>query len=136
VSSTPVAPTASSGAAGYGQQDIISALKSLIADLSNSQLAASVGGASSTSGVSAGTISALNTAFTKLISDLGGTTGASTPSGTATAGGTPATTSGTDAASGAQSNTAALQSFLGTFLQDLSGSSTPTALGNTINTTA
>jgi hypothetical protein len=118
VATTPVTPAAAGGsaaavAAQYGQQGIISALQALLADLTNSQLLGTSPGTSSSS-LSASTLSTLNSAFTKLISDL-----------------QPTSTSG-------QSGTTALQSFLTNLLQDLQNSSTgtPATLGGTINTTA
>jgi hypothetical protein len=64
--------------------------------------------------LSSGTLSTLNSAFEKLIGDLGGNT---------------------DSAS---SSTSALQSFLSSFLQNLqsSGTSTLNTLGTSVNTTA
>jgi hypothetical protein len=71
------------------------------------------------------TQSNLATAFSKLISDLGGSTSASSPA-------TAATSSAT-----AQTPTAALQSFLSSFLQDLqNGGSASNTRGNTVNVTA
>ena len=125
----PAAATASgaTGAAQYGQQGIIGALQALITDLSNSQLLSG----STSSGLSSDTLSQLNTAFTKLISDLKGGTAAAAGSGSGTG------TTGTTGTTGDASSTSALQSFLSSFLQDLQnqGSSTPT-LGGTVNTTA
>jgi hypothetical protein len=128
----------SSQAGQYAQQGIISALQSLVKDLSNSQVVSGTSG----SGLNSSTLSTLNTAFTQLISDLGGNTPASTTAGTATAatGGAAATAgSGTAVSTSTGSTgTAALQSFLSQFLQDLqsNGGTSSGALGGTVNTTA
>jgi len=70
----------------------------------------------SSSSLSSSTLSTLNTAFEKLIGDLGGNTSTGT----------------------ASTSTAALQSFLSSFLQGLqsSGTSTPGIIGSSVNTTA
>jgi hypothetical protein len=64
--------------------------------------------------LSSSTVSTLNTAFQKLIGDLGGSS------------------------SGSTSSTSALQSFLSSFLQNLqsNGTSSVSPLGTSVNTTA
>ncbi len=124
--STPAASSttaaANTGAAAYGQSGIIAALQSLVKDLASSQ---EVTNTDSSSGLSPNTLSNLNTAFQKLISDLNG-------SASSTAG----TSSGSTADS--SESTAALQSFLTNFVQDLqnNGSNSPSYLGSSVNTTA
>jgi len=77
--------------------------------------------------LSANTLSTLNSAFTALINDLGGSTSGAAASGA----------SGSGTSSTAATGTSALQSFLSSFLQDLqNGGSSTSALGNTINATA
>lgn len=135
---TPVAPSVAgtlSGIAQYGQRGILAELAALIQDLGNAAT-----GKSST--VSLDTLTDLNAAFVRLISDLGGTTAASTP---APAAQTPAPAAASSTGSTATVNsastdadTAALQSFLGSFLNALQSSlsALPTARGNSINVTA
>ncbi|HEY1314216.1 MAG TPA: hypothetical protein VGE92_10080, partial [Steroidobacteraceae bacterium] len=110
---------ANTGIAAYADRGIIAALKSLVQDLGNSQLISST---DSSSSLSANTLSNLNSAFEKLIGDLGGST---------------STSGGTSSTAGSQS-TAALQSFLTGFLQDLqnNGTQSLSALGSSVNTTA
>jgi hypothetical protein len=133
---TPATVTGSStaGAAQYGQQGLISALQALLADYVNSQ-ALSTSPDASGSSVSASTLSALNTAFNQLISDLQPATGTQSSSGTGSAQGAD-TAQGTSGS--APTGTAALQAFLGSFLQDLQngGSSTTSAVGGLVNTSA
>jgi hypothetical protein len=113
----------SRGIAHYGQHSVISELKSLINDLSNGQGTGTTGAAGTASNSLSSALSNLATAFSKLISDLGGST-----AGTATA----ATNS-----PAAQSPTAALQSFLSGFLQDLqNGGNAANTRGNTVNLSA
>ena len=125
--STAAAAAASSGIGGYGDQGIISALQALIQDLANSQEISNGANISGTSSnLSANTLSTLNSAFTTLISDLGGSTSGAAASGA----------SGTGASSAAATGTSALQSFLTSFLQDLqNGGGSTSAVGNIINTT-
>ncbi|MGA2777386.1 MAG: hypothetical protein ABSF94_07490 [Steroidobacteraceae bacterium] len=133
-------PTSSSAANLYGQQGLIGALQALVKDLTNSQIVTSTTG----SNLSSNAISTLNTAFTQLISALGGNTAASSPSSTTAAtASTPASTTTAASTAGtttaASSGTAALQSFLTNLLSDLQnngGSTSLTALGGTVNTTA
>jgi hypothetical protein len=126
-STTPAA--ANPGIGAYGQRGIISELKALVQDLSNSQALSS---SASSSGVPPRVLSNLNSAFEKLIGDLNGT--ASAPSSTSTAGGTTASAS---AAASSQS-TSALQSFLTNFAQDLqnNGANSLNPVGSSVNTTA
>jgi hypothetical protein len=114
---TPVTTAAATAGAGfssrgiahYGQHSVISELKTLISDLSNGQGAGTAAAASATSNSSSTALSNLATAFSKLISDLGG----------------------------AQSPTAALQSFLSSFLQDLqNGGGSSNTRGNAVNVSA
>jgi hypothetical protein len=141
-------PTSGTGTsiAQYGHRGIIAELTALIKDLGNSGTTS--GAASTPSRVSADTLANLNAAFAKLIGDFGGTasgastgttavppaTDPSTPATTVPAG--PATTPATTA--GSHPDTAALQSFLTSFLQGLQGSSGSAAgtLGNGVNVTA
>jgi len=95
----------------------------------------------SSSGLSSNTLSQLNSAFGKLIADLGGTQAGSsgTSAAAAAAASSSSTASGSSAAgaSAATSSTAALQSFLSNFLQDLQGQNSSTStLGGTVNTAA
>jgi hypothetical protein len=102
----------------------------LIQDISNSEIVGSTSSASGTpSNLSASAISDLSSAFTKLIGDLGG----STSSTSAAASG-----SSTSGSSSTQTGTAALQSFLTSFLQDLqnNGNTSTSNQGNLINTLA
>jgi hypothetical protein len=102
LSSTPApTPVVGSAVATYGRRGITTELAALIDDL----------GAGSSA---AGTLAGLNTAFTKLIGDLGGTAGT------------------------AANDTSGLQSFLASLLQNLQGSSgiAAGALGNGVNVTA
>jgi hypothetical protein len=121
-STTASSATSSSIANQYAHHGLIGALQALVKDLSNSQILTSATGTN----LSSNTISTLNSAFQQLISALGGNTSATTPSSSSTA--TSSTTSGT----------AALQSFLTNLLDDLqnNGSSSVSALGGTVNTTA
>lgn len=82
----------------------------LIQELTNSQEISNTDGSSS---LSSSTLNTLNSAFEKLIGDLGGGTGSS-------------------------SSTSALQSFLSSFLRDLqgSGAGSLSTLGTSVNTTA
>jgi len=101
--------TSTSGASSYGDHGIIAALKTLIQELGNSKV---ISGTNPNSGLSSGAITTLNTAFEKLLGDLGGTPGSS-------------------------SDTSQLKSFLTNFLQDLQGnSSTASTVGSSIDTTA
>jgi hypothetical protein len=77
----------------------------------------------------------LNNSFTQLIADLNGAPAVT--SATAASAGTSSAAS-TTAATNANAGTAALQSFLTNFLQGLqnSGSTSTSALGVTVNTTA
>jgi hypothetical protein len=77
----------------------------------------------SSSSLSANTLSNLNSAFEKLIGDLGGST---------------STSGGTSSTAGSSQSTSALQSFLTGFLQDLqnNGTQSLSALGSSVNTTA
>jgi hypothetical protein len=136
----PVA--ANTGAAAYGQGGIIAALKSLVADLANSQ---ELSNTDASSGLSSNTLSNLNSAFQKLIADLGGNaTGAdsssSTSSSTSSSGtaGSTGSSASSASATGSSQSTAALQSFLTSFVQDLqnNGANSISALGSSVNTTA
>jgi hypothetical protein len=98
----------------YRDQGVIGALQQLVQDLANSQVVAGSSQSTSTSGVSQNVLSNLNSAFGRLISDLGGTSNAS----------------------GAQSDTRALQSFLNSFLQDLQNGNPSSGSGNIINAAA
>jgi hypothetical protein len=111
------------GVGAYGQRSIISALRALVQDLSNSQVLSTTGSSSS---LSSNALSNLNSAFEKLIGDLGAST--------STAG--SSTVSGSAAASG--QSTSALQSFLTNFMQDLqsNGTNSLSSLGSSVNTTA
>jgi hypothetical protein len=138
---TAAAGSPGNGIAQYQQQDIVSALKSLISDLSNSQLVSSTSsGTGSSSNVASTTISALNQAFSKLITDLGGTTApaAGATAGTTSTGSAGGTSATAGTAGGAAPDTSALQSFLTGFLNDLQNGSSPVPgpLGNSVNTTA
>jgi hypothetical protein len=103
--------SSTTGAGSYGQQGIITALKTLIQDLGNSQVLSTT---DSSSSLSANALSNLNTAFNKLLGDLGGT------------------------ASGGSTGTSALQSYLTNLLQDLqsNGTNSLSSLGSSVNTTA
>jgi hypothetical protein len=83
----------------------------LIQDLTNSQ---EISNTDPSSSLSSSTLGTLNSAFEKLIGDLGGSTGSSS------------------------SSTSALQSFLSSFMQNLesSGASSLSTLGTSVNTTA
>lgn len=115
----PTGGTTSTGSAGtavraYGQNGIISAVQTLVKDLGNSQILSSGG----SQGLSSNTLSNLNSAFEKLIGDLGGSTPGAGSTGTG-------------------GSTAALQSFLTNFLQDLQNNGANSlSVGSSINTTA
>jgi hypothetical protein len=81
--------------------------------LGNSQLISSTDSAAT---LSSNTLSTLNSAFQKLIGDLGGSSSSASSSG----------------------STTALQSFLSSLLQNLQGSSSAnlSAVGNSVNATA
>jgi hypothetical protein len=121
--STTPATSTSSGIGAYGQGGIIAELKALVQDLSNSQVVGSTGSSSTVPPV----LAKLNSAFQKLISDLNGTSSAASST---SAGGSAAGAS--DAAS---QSTAALQSFLTNFAQDLQNNGA-NSLGSSVNTTA
>ena len=137
------ATVASSPIGQYGRHGIAAELAALIQSLSNSPVVSSPSTASGTeSGLSSSTLSNLNSAFTKLIGDLGGTTAvSSTPAAsTAAATGTSATSTSATASTPA-TGYAALQSFLTSLLQDLQGTAagstgSPSPLGNSVNVTA
>jgi hypothetical protein len=112
-----------SGSGGYGQQRIINALQSLVANLSGSQ----------DQGLGSSSLSNLNTDFGKLIGDLNG--GASNTAGITSA----ATATGSASSANASSaSSSALQAFLTSFVQDLqvNGGSSQSALGNSVDATA
>ena len=114
-------PTPAPGATAYGHHGIVSELNVLIQDLSQT-----AGNPGSSSGLSSERLSNLNSAFEKLIGDLGGgapSAGSSAPSGSAAASG---------------QSTSALQAFLINFLQDLqaNGAHSLNSVGSSINTTA
>jgi hypothetical protein len=90
-----------------------------VKELSDSQV---LGSGSSTATLSSGTLSTLNSAFTKLIGDLGGGTSSASSS----------------SASSSSQSTAALQSFLTNFLGDLENNSagSSSTLGTSVDTTA
>jgi hypothetical protein len=129
IATAATAATAATSAAGntgigaYGQRSIISALRALVQDLSNSQVLSTTGSSSS---LSSNALSNLNSAFEKLIGDLGAST--------STAG--SSTASGSAAASG--QSTSALQSFLTNFMRDLqsNGTNSLSSLGSSVDTTA
>lgn len=75
-------------------------------------------------------LSNLNTAFQKLIGDLSG--------GTSSTSGSTSGDSSSAAAAGSTQSTAALQSFLTNFVQDLqnNGADSLNSLGGIVNTTA
>jgi hypothetical protein len=109
-------------ASPYRHQDVVSALQYLVTNLETGQEVQGVCG----SGLFTGTIENLNTSFTKLIGDLNGTgeAGSSTDPRTAATSTSP--------------GTAALQSFLSTFLQQLKLNqvrAAANALGGTVNAT-
>jgi hypothetical protein len=122
VAASPESTAVGSDAASpYRRQDVVSALQYLVTNLDISRTIQGVSG----SGLSASTIASLNTSFTKLIGDLNGTgeSGSSTAPRTVAASTIP--------------GTAALQSFLSTFLQHLKNDqvSATNALGGTFNAT-
>ncbi len=117
-SAAPVAATSSSSTAAYGRFGIVAELSALIKDLSNSQVvSATSSAAGAPANLSSSALANLNSAFSKLITDLGGTT---------------------SSASSSQSDTASLQSFLSSLLQNLqSGASNSLSpLGNGVNVSA
>ena len=117
-SAAPVAATSSSSTAAYGRFGIAAELDALIKDLSNSQVVSATSTAAGTpANLSSSALANLNSAFTKLISDLGGTT---------------------STASSPQSDTASLQAFLSSLLQNLQGgaSNSLSSLGNGVNVSA
>ena len=132
------------GAGAYRPHGIISALQTLIQDLSKGPAAGNTNAISSTR------FSTLNAAFEKLIADLSGTpapvAGTTSDIGTSSTSGTSTTASGTSpdgstpdaSAAGSTPSTAALQSFLINFAQDLQnyGTHSLRTLGTSINTTA
>jgi hypothetical protein len=130
-----VTATTNPGVAAYAQGGIISALQALVKDLGNSQVISNSG----SSGLSSQVLSNLNSAFEKLLGDLGGdsssagSSASSTGSSTATAG---STASGSATAS--TQSTAALQSFLTNFVQDLqnNGADAVSPLGSSVDTNA
>jgi hypothetical protein len=132
---TSVGTTAANpGIGAYGQRGIIAELNALVQDLS---------GTNSASGVSPRLLSNLNSAFEKLISDLKGASsaGSTSSASTSSTGSTsPAvgTASSTAAAGTSDQSTAALQSFLTNFAQDLknNGANSFSPLGSSVNTTA
>jgi hypothetical protein len=139
--STPVAasnPPVDTGAGAYRPRGIVSALQTLIQDLSNSPAAANTNANSSTA------LSNLNSAFEKLIADLSGNPATATPTsttpGSASSTGTGATDGSASSApaDGSSPSTAALQSFLTNFVQDLqnNGAHSLSPLGSSVNTTA
>ncbi|MGO9945695.1 MAG: hypothetical protein ACLPWG_02460 [Steroidobacteraceae bacterium] len=114
----PVAATSSSSTAAYGRFGIVAELGALIKDLSNSQVvSATSSAAGAPANLSSSALANLNSAFSKLITDLGGTT---------------------STASSSQSDTASLQAFLSSLLQNLqSGASNSLSpLGNGVNVSA
>ena len=126
------------GAGAYRPHGIISALQTLIQDLSNGPAAGNTNAISSTR------FATLNAAFEKLIADLSGTP--APVAGTTSDIGTSTTASGTSpdgstqgaSAAGSTPSTAALQSFLINFAQDLQnyGTHSLRTLGTSVNTTA
>jgi hypothetical protein len=80
-SAAPVAASSASPTAAYDRYGIAAELTALIKDLSNSQVvSATSSAAGSAANLSSSALANLNTAFSKLIADLGGTTSsASTP---------------------------------------------------------
>ena len=117
-SAAPVAATGASSTAAYGRFGIVAELNALIKDLSNSQVVSATSSAASTpANLSSSALANLNSAFSKLITDLGGTT---------------------SSASSSQSDTASLQAFLGSLLQKLqSGAGNSLSpLGNGVNVSA
>jgi phage-related protein len=137
---TSVGTTAANpGIGAYGQRGIIAELNALVQDLS---------GTSSASGVSPRVLSNLNSAFEKLISDLKGTSSAASTSSASTSSASTSSTGSTSPAVGTASSTAAagtsdqstaaLQSFLTNFAQDLknNGANSFSPLGSSVNTTA
>jgi hypothetical protein len=115
---TPAAASSASSTAAYGRFGIAAELNALIKDLSNSQVVSATSTAAGTSAnLSSSALANLNSAFTKLITDLGGTT---------------------STASSPQSGTASLQTFLSSLLQNLqSGAGNSlTPLGNGVNVSA
>jgi hypothetical protein len=120
---------------------LVAELSSLIKELGNSQVVSATSSAAGTpSTLSSDTLANLNSAFDKLISDLGGTT-SDTTSGTTSASATGAA-AGTSSAAGTATtgiaDTSALQSFLTSFLQDLQSSSSaaPSTRGNSVDVSA
>jgi hypothetical protein len=124
---------ANTGVAAYGQGGIIAALQALVQDLAKSQ---EIGNTDSSSGLSANTLSNLNSAFQKLIGDLGGSTSTDSTSSSGTSSAGSSTSSGSAAVS--NQSTAALQSFLTNFVQDLqnNAANSLSSLGSSVNTTA
>lgn len=138
IGTTSTSPAAANtGAAAYGQGGIIAALKALVTDLANSQ---ELSNTDSSSGLSSNTLSNLNTAFQKLIADLGGNTAATDSSSTTGSTGSTGSTASTasTAATDPSQSTVALQSFLSGFVQDLqnNGANSLSSLGSSVNTTA
>ncbi|HSY94392.1 MAG TPA: hypothetical protein VK793_02170 [Steroidobacteraceae bacterium] len=136
-STTTTAPStaANPGIGAYGQRGIIAELNALVQDLS---------GTNSASGVSPRLLSNLNSAFEKLISDLKGASSAASSTSSASTSSTGSTSpavgtaSSTAAAGTSDQSTAALQSFLTNFAQDLknNGANSFSPLGSSVNTTA
>jgi hypothetical protein len=109
--------TAATGTvAHYRHHGIIYALRALIRDLGAGQAPDSTG---SSSGAPSTALTKLNSAFVKLLGDLGGSTS-------------------NGPAAGSSPSTSALQSFLTNFLQDLqnNGANSLNTVGSSVNTTA
>jgi hypothetical protein len=136
-STAPVAATGASPTAAYGRFGIEAELNSLIKDLSNSQIVSATSTAAGTpANLSSSALANLNSAFSQLISDLGGTT--STASAPATAAASTNSSSSSAANGSPQSDTASLQAFLSSLLQNLqSGAGNSLSpLGNGVNVSA
>ncbi len=133
----PVATSSASSTAAYGRFGIVAELNALIKDLSNSQVVSATStAAGAPANLSSSALANLNSAFTKLITDLGGTT--STASTAATGAASSNASSSSAANSSPQSGTASLQAFLSSLLQDLqSGAGNSLSpLGNGVNVSA
>jgi hypothetical protein len=98
----------------YRDHGVIGALQQLIKDLTNSQVVSGASTGTAAPGLSQNVVSNLNSAFQRLLADLGSTS----------------------STSGSQSDTTALKSFLQGFLQDLQGGNTSSGTGNVINAAA
>lgn len=116
VSTGTTSSTATGNAAvnSYRDHGIIGALQQLIKDLTNSQVVSGASTSIAAPGLSPNVVSNLNSAFQRLLADLGGTS----------------------ATSGSQSDTTALKSFLQGFLQDLQSGNNSSGSGNVINAAA